>query len=66
LTTSKEFGYDASKHNYCNLIDVGVIDPVKVARHALEFANSVVGLILTCNSIISTPEEVSKIDSEEG
>ena len=56
-TTCKEFGYDAFKHVYCNLVDTGVIDPVKVTRNALEFANSVVGLILTCDSIISTPEK---------
>lgn len=63
-STSKEFGYDAFNHKYCNLVDAGIIDPVKVTRYALEFANSVVGLILTCDSIISTPEE-KEITGEE-
>ena len=46
------FGYDAYRHEYCDLVNRGVIDPLKVERYALEHANSVVSLILTCNAII--------------
>ena len=46
------YGYDAAKTQYGDLIDRGIIDPVKVTRYALEHANSVVGLILTCNSVV--------------
>lgn len=56
-TDSINFGYNAFSHKYENLIDSGVIDPVKVTRYALEFASSVVGLMLTCNCVILTPEE---------
>ena len=47
-----KYGYNAATKKYCNLIDSGVIDPVKVGRCALEHAVSVVGLVLTCNAVI--------------
>jgi len=56
-TNSLNYGYNAFTHTYENLIDNGVSDPVKVTRYALEFASSVVGLMLTCNCVIMTPEE---------
>jgi len=46
------FGYDASKHRYGDLVEWGIIDPVKVPRFALEHAASVVGLMLTCNAVV--------------
>lgn len=46
------FGYDAAKGVYGDLVEKGIIDPLKVERLALEHANSVVGLILTCNSVV--------------
>jgi chaperonin GroEL len=49
---NKRYGYDAANGEYGDLIDKGIIDPVKVTRYALEHANSVVGLILTCNSVV--------------
>ena len=45
-------GYDASKHRYCDLIDAGVVDPLKVERFSLEHACSVVGLLLTTNCVV--------------
>jgi chaperonin GroEL len=60
-TEKTRFGYDAAKAQYGDLIDRGIIDPVKVTRYALEHANSVVGLILTCNSVVlnEQPGELS-------
>jgi chaperonin GroEL len=52
IKLSLRYGYDAAKCEYHDLIDKGIIDPVKVTRFALEHANSVVGLILTCNSVV--------------
>lgn len=46
------YGYDAAKGEYGDLIDRGIIDPVKVERYALEHASSVVGLMLTCNAVV--------------
>lgn len=51
-TDHLRYGYDAAKCTYGDLVDKGIIDPVKVTRYALEHASSVVGLMLTCNSII--------------
>jgi chaperonin GroEL len=51
------FGYDASKHRYGDLIEWGIIDPVKVPRYALEHATSVVGLMLTCNAVVVNETE---------
>jgi chaperonin GroEL len=45
-------GYDASRHVYCDLIERGVIDPLKVERYALEHACSVIGLVLTTNCVV--------------
>lgn len=46
------YGYNAAKKTYGNLVEEGIIDPVKVARYALEHAISVVGLVLTCNVVV--------------
>jgi len=53
----KCYGYDAYNHVYGDMIDKGIIDPLKVARFALEHASSVVGLMLTCNCVILNERE---------
>lgn len=45
-------GYNAALKTYTDLIEEGIIDPVKVTRVSLEHAASVVGLMLTCNAVI--------------
>jgi chaperonin GroEL len=47
------FGYDAQKDNYCDLVKAGIIDPVKVVRHALQDAASVAGLLITTEATIA-------------
>jgi chaperonin GroEL len=47
-----KFGYNAARKEYGDLVKVGIIDPVKVTRCALEHATSVIGLMLTCNAVI--------------
>lgn len=46
------YGYNARTDTYENLIEAGVIDPVKVTRVALENAASVSGLLLTTDAAI--------------
>jgi len=48
-----EFGYDAMDGVYGNMIERGVIDPVKVTRSALENAVSIAAMILTTESLIT-------------
>lgn len=46
------FGFNARKEDYGDMVEEGVIDPTKVARVALENAASVATLILTTSAII--------------
>jgi chaperonin GroEL len=46
------YGYDASQHRYGDLVEWGIIDPVLMARCALEHAASVIGLLLTSKAVI--------------
>lgn len=53
-----DYGFDAQKLEYCDLIKAGIIDPTKVVRIALQGAASVAGLLITTEAIIaSAPEE---------
>ncbi|MUU77994.1 chaperonin GroEL [Winogradskyella endarachnes] len=47
LEGKKDFGYDAKTETYVDMLKVGIIDPKKVTRIALENAASVAGMILT-------------------
>ncbi|MGI6037981.1 MAG: chaperonin GroEL [Limnochordia bacterium] len=46
-------GFNAFKEEFENLIDAGVIDPVKVTRTALQNAASIAGMVLTTEALIS-------------
>ena len=47
-----DFGYNAQTDKYENLYESGVIDPVKVARIALENAASIAGMFLTTEAVV--------------
>ena len=47
------FGYNAKTNKYEDLITVGVIDPTKVTRSALQNASSIAALLLTTESVIA-------------
>jgi chaperonin GroEL len=47
------FGYNVATGEYGDLIQMGVIDPTKVARNALQNAASVAGLILTTDCMVA-------------
>ena len=47
------YGYDAATGVYGDLIELGVIDPAKVVRTALQNAASVAGLLLTTDALIA-------------
>ena len=46
-------GYDAKLDRYGDLLEYGIVDPVKVTRSALENAVSIAGMILTTESLVS-------------
>jgi len=59
-TDSRGYGYNARTNTYENLATSGVIDPAKVSRVALENANSIAGMFLTTECVITDePEEKS-------
>ncbi|MGK3986679.1 chaperonin GroEL [Sorangium sp. So ce136] len=49
----ESFGYNAASGEYGNLLDMGVIDPAKVVRSALQNAASVASLMLTTEALIA-------------
>ncbi len=52
------FGFNAMTGEYCNLIEAGIIDPVKVTRSALRNAASIAALVLTTEALVTEkPEE---------
>ncbi|MGB3543150.1 chaperonin GroEL [Rubrivirga sp.] len=53
-----DYGFNARTEEYGNLLAMGVVDPTKVTRTALENAGSVAGLLLTTQSVIvDKPEQ---------
>src|SRR6185437_2851469 len=46
-------GYDVIREQYGNMVEWGVIDPVKVTRSAVENATSIAAMILTTEALIS-------------
>jgi len=50
---SASYGYNAATEKYGDLVEMGVIDPTKVTRIALQNAASVAGLILTTDCMVA-------------
>jgi len=50
---STDEGFDALEGRYGNMIEMGIIDPLRVARSALQNGASVAGLLLTTNTLIA-------------
>jgi chaperonin GroEL len=47
------FGYNAGNSTYGDMLEMGILDPTKVTRSALQFAASVAGLMLTTEAMIT-------------
>ena len=47
------YGYDAAADTYGDMLQKGIIDPVKVTRTALENASSIAALVLTTESLVT-------------
>jgi len=50
-------GFDAAKEEYVDMKKAGIVDPTKVARSALQNAESVASMILTTERIVTTKKE---------
>ncbi|CAG9315226.1 unnamed protein product [Blepharisma stoltei] len=56
----ERIGYDAASHEYVDMVKVGIVDPTKVVRTALEDASSVAALMTTTEAmIVDVPEKVA-------
>ena len=47
------YGYDAANDAYGDMIKLGIVDPTKVCRSALENAASVASMVLTTESLVA-------------
>ncbi len=54
------FGFNAQTEEYGDLVDMGVVDPTKVARTALQNAASIAGLLLTTDVGVAEQMEEKK------
>jgi chaperonin GroEL len=60
------FGYNAKSGEYGDLLEMGVIDPVKVTRNALQNAGSIAGLVLTTETLVADKPEPKSDDPMGG
>jgi chaperonin GroEL len=51
------FGYNAATNEYGDLVQMGVLDPTKVTRYALQNAASIAGLMLTTDCMVAEQVE---------
>ena len=56
-SSSEGFGFDAAKEEYVDMKKVGIVDPTKVTRSALQNAESIASMILTTESIVTDKKE---------
>ena len=51
------YGFDAYREVYCDMIKVGIVDPTKVTRTALQNAASIASMVLTTESLVTDKKE---------
>ncbi|HXG91221.1 MAG TPA: chaperonin GroEL, partial [Blastocatellia bacterium] len=54
------FGFNAETEEYGDMFKMGVVDPTKVTRSALQNASSIAGLLLTTEALVSEIPEAEK------
>ena len=66
-STQRSFGYNAATREYGDMLEMGVIDPVKVTRLALQNAASIASLVLTIDCLIANaPKKTAAADALAG
>ncbi len=51
------YGYDFAKEAYGEMLEMGILDPTKVTRSALQNASSVAAMVLTTESLVADEKE---------
>ncbi|HCK92547.1 MAG TPA: molecular chaperone GroEL, partial [Gammaproteobacteria bacterium] len=54
---SGNFGYNAANGEYGDMLEMGIIDPAKVTRSAIQHAASVAGLLITTEAMVADIKE---------
>jgi chaperonin GroEL len=62
-STDSNYGFDAQKLEYSDMIKSGIIDPTKVVRAAIQDAASVAGLMITTEALVADEQEDSSATS---
>ncbi|MBR4880770.1 MAG: chaperonin GroEL, partial [Clostridia bacterium] len=58
LTSGKKaYGFDAYKEEYVDMMEVGIVDPTKVTRSALQNAASIASTVLTTEAVVADKKE---------
>ena len=57
ISKKANYGYDAAKGGYCDMVKAGILDPTKVARSALQNAASVASTLLTTECLVTDIKE---------
>ena len=52
-SSDNNYGFDAANDKYGDMIELGIVDPTKVCRSALENAASVASMVLTTESLVA-------------
>ena len=61
------YGFDAANDKYGDMIELGIVDPTKVCRSALENASSVASMVLTTESLVADiPEKNPPVAAAPG
>ncbi len=63
---SGNFGYNAATGEYGDMIEMGILDPTKVTRSALQNAASVAGLMLTTEAMVAELPKEEKAPASPG
>lgn len=61
LAESGNFGYNADSGEYGDLLQMGIVDPAKVTRSALQNAASIAGLILTAEVMVADYQQTGEL-----
>ncbi|MCI6381016.1 MAG: chaperonin GroEL [Fusobacterium mortiferum] len=60
------YGFNAASEKYVNMIEEGILDPVKVTRSAIQNAASVSALILTTEVLVASKKEPKQPEMNSG
>ena len=64
--SAQGFGFDAQKEEYVDMKKVGIVDPTKVTRSALQNAASIASMVLTTESIVTEKKEPKECNCNHG